>query len=268
MLHRPPDSAVRAFGADPDQLLRLPGGQGTSWRAGDLVLKPGEAPLQRWLSSTLRELEPAGLRMAVPVAAADGAWSVAGWTATSFVDGQEPDLRRPTSWPKIVAAGRLFHHALASTPRPALLDSRTDPWAVADRVAWGEQHAQFHPAFDEVAGRLRAQPAPPGPAQLVHGDLTGNVLLAPGLAPAVIDVSPYWRPATWAEAVVVADALCYHGADAAALPAAGVAVPDVARALLFRLATTNAFLAAGRTNFDVTAEARRFTCAAATIGIS
>src|SRR5699024_7789179 len=61
---------------------------------------------------------------------------------------------------------------------------------------------------------------------------------------------------------------CYHGADAAALPAAGVAVPDVARALLFRLATTNAFLAAGRTNFDVAAEARRFTCAAATIGIS
>src|SRR5690625_6018091 len=165
MLHRPPDSVVRAFGADPGQLVRLPGGQGTSWRAGDLVLKPGDAPVQRWLSSTLRELEPAGLRLAVPVAAAGGAWSVAGWTATSFVHGQEPDLRRPTSWPKVVAAGRLFHHALAGTPRPALLDSRTDPWAVADRVAWGEQHTQFHPAFDDVAGRLRAQPDPPGPAQ-------------------------------------------------------------------------------------------------------
>ena len=50
-------------------------------------------------------------------------------------------------------------------------------------------------------------------SQLVHGDLSGNVLFAAGLAPAIIDFSPYWRPALFAAAVVVADALLWEGAD-------------------------------------------------------
>ncbi len=32
------------------------------------------------------------------------------------------------------------------------------------------------------------------PPQLVHGDLTGNLLFHTSLPPAVIDLSPYWRP--------------------------------------------------------------------------
>ena len=43
--------------------------------------------------------------------------------------------------------------------------------------------------------------------QVIHGDLsgnvlTGNVLTAPGRVPAVIDFSPYWRPAAYADAIV------------------------------------------------------------------
>ena len=34
-----------------------------------------------------------------------------------------------------------------------------------------------------------------------------NLLFADGLAPAVIDFSPYWRPAGWARAVYVIDGL-------------------------------------------------------------
>lgn len=45
-----------------------------------------------------------------------------------------------------------------------------------------------------------------GPSQLVHGDLSGNVLFAEGLAPAIIDFSPYWRPTSYADAIVVIDA--------------------------------------------------------------
>ena len=47
----------------------------------------------------------------------------------------------------------------------------------------------------------------------MHGDLTGNVLFARGLPPAVIDFSPYWRPVGFASAVVVGDALLWEGAD-------------------------------------------------------
>ena len=49
--------------------------------------------------------------------------------------------------------------------------------------------------------------------QLVHGDLTGNILFDDALAPAVIDVSLYWRPPAFASAIVVADALVWEGAD-------------------------------------------------------
>jgi hypothetical protein len=55
------------------------------------------------------------------------------------------------------------------------------------------------------------------PAQLIHGDLGGNVLFAPGEPPAVIDFSPYWRPAGLALAIAAVDALTWSGADPAIL---------------------------------------------------
>ena len=45
----------------------------------------------------------------------------------------------------------------------------------------------------------------------MHGDLTGNVLFDRDLPPLVIDLSPYWRPPTFATAVVMADALVLQG---------------------------------------------------------
>ena len=42
----------------------------------------------------------------------------------------------------------------------------------------------------------------------MHGDLAGNVLLVTDAPPSVIDFSPYWRPPSYAEGIVMADALC------------------------------------------------------------
>jgi hypothetical protein len=68
------------------------------------------------------------------------------------------------------------------------------------------------------------------------------VLLADGLDPAIIDVSPYWRPAPYADAVVVVDALLWWGAHESLLEAAlppGSAVGTwhqlLLRAAVFRL---------------------------------
>ncbi len=38
------------------------------------------------------------------------------------------------------------------------------------------------------------------------------MLFPEGLPPLVIDPSPYWRPPAFASAIVVADALVFHGA--------------------------------------------------------
>jgi len=126
----------------------------------------------------------------------------------------------------------------------------------------------LHGAFMAVASRLRVALEPLGRSQLVHGDLTGNVLFAQDQPPAVIDLSPYWRPPKYAEGVVLADALCWHDAPPSLLKEAEVSVTAVARGLLFRLLTTNERVV--RQEISPTAlvkEARRYHAAACAIGL-
>jgi prepilin-type processing-associated H-X9-DG protein len=68
-------------------------------------------------------------------------------------------------------------------------------------VAWGERDpasvlaAAPAPLNGQLRSLLAARRPVHLPAQLIHGDLGGNVLFADGEPPAVIDFSPYWRPA-------------------------------------------------------------------------
>ena len=127
-----------------------------------------------------------------------------------------------------------LHRGLAGLPRPAFLDARDDVWARADRAAWGESGAGDRTALPEVERLLAARRPLALPSQIVHGDLSGNVLFAEGLPPAVIDLSPYWRPAAYARAVVAVDARLWHGAGPG-LTARAAEPQLILRALLFRL---------------------------------
>jgi len=246
----------------------IPGGQGTSWRAGNLVLKPGtDGAVHDWLCDLLAELVADGLRVARPVPTREGAWSCRGWSATRWVDGVEPRGGETATWVAVVEAGRTLHRALAHVPRPDCLDAPEDPWALADRAAWGEREPRLPVELSGLLPGLQAALTPLGPAQLVHGDLTTNVLFAAGSAPAVLDVSPYWRPPAYAEGVVVADALCWHGARVDLLDRAQVPVGAVARALLFRMATTAERVRTPASGaVDLRDEARRYARAATAIG--
>jgi uncharacterized protein (TIGR02569 family) len=263
---RPSLAVLRAFGVDPPA-RPITGGGSTSWLAGDLVLKPSGGPVHEWLAGALRDVVPFGIRLAPAVATRDGTWLCEGWSATRWVDGGEPDRSRTSTWVDIVEAGRAFHRAVAHLPRPDCLEARQDWWARADRTAWGERTIRFGPELADLAQRLRPALAPLGRPQVVHGDLTGNVLFAPGLPPAVIDISPYWRPAEYAEGVVLADALTWHGAPASLLDVVEVSVPAVARALLFRMATTNERVASRAGDVDVHDEAGRYRAAMSAIGL-
>jgi prepilin-type processing-associated H-X9-DG protein len=108
---------------------------------------------------------------------------------------------------------------------------------VADRVAWGDVAPTAYlgvPHVAELTQALRPLRARP---QLIHGDLTGNVLFADGLPPLILDLSPYWRPPVTAAAIVVADALIHEGADRRLIDAVGE-LPEfgqyLLRALIFR----------------------------------
>ena len=208
----PSPAILSAFGVpagtDPEP---LPGGQGESYRAGDLVLKPAGMPEEvAWLGDVLGRLPERDFRIARPVAATDGRWIVDGWAATSWVAGAHASGR----WAEVFAAGDAFHAALDDVPRPDFLDRRADPWTVGDRVAWDELTWKPPAVLAPIAAPLLAarRPIDDLASQVIHGDLGGNVLFAQGLDPAIIDVAPYFRPVGFAAAVVAVDAIaCERG---------------------------------------------------------
>jgi uncharacterized protein (TIGR02569 family) len=214
----PPAHVREAFAtlAPPE---RLGGGQGQAWRCGDVVLKPLDWAMSpeelEWQGAVLGGVREEGFRVPHLRRAADGSALVDGWCAWEYVEGEHAERR----WADVIAVGERFHAALALVPRPDLIDARTDHWAIGDRVAWGELPADRFAQVKHMPRLLEALRPLDAPSQLVHGDLTGNVLFAPGLAPAVIDFSPYWRPTAFASAVVVGDALAWEGADASLLRA-------------------------------------------------
>ena len=218
--------------------MPLGGGRGLTWRAGQVVLKPADESeaILAWQARVLAEIRPDDIRVGPPLPAIGGAFVVDGWSASAFCAGRH----EPRRWLDIIEAGRRLHRALAHVERPVFLAARSDPWAVADRAAWGEIALDPYRRSPHV-GRLESRLAPVrAPSQVIHGDLTGNVLFADPLAPAVIDLSPYWRPAEYATAIVVADALAWEGAamdDLAPAFETDEFGQLLARALLFRVIT-------------------------------
>jgi uncharacterized protein (TIGR02569 family) len=179
------------------------------------------------------------VRVAVPVPATDRRWVVDGWAATPFLTGSPAGWR----WGDVLLAGAAFHAAVAHLPRPTFLDRRTSPWDDGDRAAWGEGEVAVRvDGLRPLVERLVAARRPVGePPQLVHGDLGGNVLLADDGdgPPAILDLSPYWRPPGWALAVVAVDALVWS--DANPEPFADLDPQLLVRAMLYRLVTDDVF---------------------------
>jgi uncharacterized protein (TIGR02569 family) len=92
----------------------------------------------------------------------------------------------------------------------------------------------------ELISQLAALRRPTkSPSQLVHGDLYGTVLFAGTAAPGITDITPYWRPSSWAAGVVVVDALSWGEADDGLIERWSP-LPEwpqmLLRALIFRLA--------------------------------
>ena len=207
---------LTAFGLAGGQAEHLPGGRGMAFRCGESVLKPVDEPAEAaWLAGTFEQLRVTGLRLARPVRASDGRWVVAGWCAQRFVSGV-PEPR----YDEIITASLTLHEATARLPQPKFLALRSDLYSRAERLAWGEPDGSTgdlselgdgHGArlFETLANGRRPVDLR---HQLVHGDLFGNVLFAGAVPPAVVDITPYWRPPEWAAAVIAVDALSWGGA--------------------------------------------------------
>lgn len=248
---RPPDHVLAAFGiksGDPEPI-------GEGWRYGEVVLSlvPDHARAA-WSAKVRETLFVDGLRLARPVRSTDGRYVVAGWRADTYVAGS-PEPRHD----EVISAGVRLHEATAGIDRPRFLtQAPVPPWTdidvfiAADRAAWEDRplvalplgapqvpESEERRRCVELVGQLAGLRKPTeSPSQLVHGDLYGTVLFAGTAAPGITDITPYWRPASWAAGVTVVDALSWGEADDGLIERWD-ALPEwsqmLLRALIFRL---------------------------------
>jgi uncharacterized protein (TIGR02569 family) len=234
---RPPADVLDALGLVGEPRL-LEGGQGRTWLVGGLVVKPVDDPaVHAWTGEVYAGWSQE--QVAVPrVVRVGDAWSVAGWAAYSYLPGRSARAGDDPAWFRRVHEA--FHDAVAHLPRPAFLDERDDAWSYGDRVAWESAPPQGSPETREVLERALSRLEEVDlPAQVVHGDLGGNVL-RDGDGAAVIDWPPYWRPAGFALAVAALDAVCWEQADESLLDAwSDVPCWDqlLLRTVVYRMAT-------------------------------
>lgn len=235
----PGEKVLAAFGVS-GQAMVLAGGLDPAFRVGDVVLKRADrAEEVTWKSELLVGIAESGFRLARPQPAVDGSWIADGWMASRYVEGHH----EPKDWAKLFEATRSFHAALSGEPRPSFLDRLDHRWARAHRAAWEEAEVELLEAVRPLWERLRSLVAgTDGPSQLIHGDLAGNVLFAEGMAPAILDFSPWWASVSYAEGILCADALLRHGATIRILELVSEpsAFPGMlARGALFRLLAVN-----------------------------
>jgi uncharacterized protein (TIGR02569 family) len=237
----PPSDVLEAFALN-DRPEPLPSGEDTVWRVGRTVLKRLDLPTAQleWQAKLFDGLqERPDFRVPRAIKSVRGALEFKGWFGMTFLPGR----REPGRWLDIIDVGHLFHDSVSSVSKPAFLLDRDDPWSVGDRIAWAEMTIDEIPQtkhLERLTSVLWPVTAPP---QLIHGDLTGNVLFDDNLPPAILDLSPYFRPPRFADAVVVVDALVWGGGDPSLVDA--VEDPEfsqyLVRALIYRAVTDRLF---------------------------
>ncbi|RFZ68151.1 TIGR02569 family protein [Mycobacterium marinum] len=252
----PPEHVLAAFGLTGVEPASLGASWEGGWRCGEVVLSMvAENARAAWSARVRETLFVDGVRLARPVRSTDGRYVVSGWRADTFVAGT-PEPRHD----EVVSAAVRLHEATSKLERPRFLtQGPATPWAevdvfiVADRAAWEERPLQSIPPGArptqvtedaeqsiELVNHLATLRKPTrSPNQVVHGDLYGTVLFAGTAPPGITDITPYWRPASWAAGVVVIDALAWGDADDGLIERWG-ALPEwpqmLLRALMFRLA--------------------------------
>ena len=235
----PPPQVLDAFGARGVP-TRLPGGQGKTWIADGIVLKPVDLiPSElEWLGRVGTRLPPhPDLGLSFPLRGKSGRLAEDGWIAFPAIEGRS----NPDRWNDLAAVARRFASVFRDETRPAFIDERAHAWAQADRVAWDESASGVLPdrvtRLDELA---RAKRPIADPVGIVHGDLAGNVLFARGKPSAVIDLTMYWRPVEYSVAIIAVDSVCFAGAPLSIFETISESknfAQHLVRAAIFRLYT-------------------------------
>lgn len=206
----PTIETAKAFGSAEKPLL-IEEGQRTTYRAGDIILKPsGDKLYSFWEAEVFEKLKPdEEVRCAKPIRGIDGSWVYQGFVAWSYLEGSHIDGR----FTEKLAASKRFHQLLNGLAKPDFLATPRSSWSTADKAVWEQRVFDYDPGFMELIDQIKPHLEDLElPRQLVHGDLAGNFLFAENLPPAIIDFSPVWAPNGFAEGIMLADAIVWENA--------------------------------------------------------
>lgn len=244
----PPGSVKRAFGVDGDAEM-LAGGYETSVRVGDAVLKRVmDLDVAHFCQEAISGLSLESVIAPMPMRSVAGAWSVEGWTATTYVEGLTSVRSDPAL---LIRVGREVAAALAETTmtNDRAVRERSDRWAVAERFAFGELEISLSSETHRIVELLRARTSADAmPPQLIHADLAGNVFVDPHGVPVMLDFTPAFRSVGFQSGVVIADSLLWGNGNAGDVALLAGDEASLARGLLFRLAAAE--LSPGEVNVD------------------
>ncbi|KAF5019724.1 hypothetical protein F66182_8267 [Fusarium sp. NRRL 66182] len=218
-----PPSVMRAFGV-ATRPKRIEGGRGLCFHAADTILRPSddnqESDFVAEMCKSITALKPTEYRLSFPLQTVHppSTYIYQGWTAWTFVSGEAAPKGK---FEIILKTCRAFtaHLGKLHCEKPEFLSTRQNRFTEADLVTWEEKTldevdkistdilSRIQPTLQQLVA-LR-KPLQNVKNQLIHGDLTGNILFDPMLPPGIIDITLYWRPAEYAEAIIVADGLMW-----------------------------------------------------------
>jgi uncharacterized protein (TIGR02569 family) len=206
----PSKEVLNAYGITQDP-IHLKGGQGMTWRAGNTVLKPLISEEETvWRAELIETLPQDHFCTARYKKTQNQKWVYNGWEALEYIEG----LHLTDHWKEKIAVCNGFNALLANVKKPSFIDKRTHPWAIAGKMVWDEMLLQYDNRLTSYVDRITKHFSPVScQNQIVHGDITGNMLFAAHLPPGIIDFTPVWRPKEYALAILIVDALTWEGAD-------------------------------------------------------
>jgi hypothetical protein len=186
----------------------LSGGSQPTFKVGNVVLKRvQETSLENnhspalitWIAAFSHTLKQEGFRFPKALQTKAGNWITPdGWTAWTVVEGRHSTKEDVAG---VIEGIMAFHQALAGIPKHPLMEENQTAWGKADRWCWGDKPEQIHPVVEPLVHTLYElrRPVDGLQDQLIHGDLSlANILIAPHLPPAFLDLSPFWRPVEFA----------------------------------------------------------------------
>jgi uncharacterized protein (TIGR02569 family) len=209
---------------------KLTGGQGNSVRVGNFVLKPIEEPDKySWTGAVLELISSHDLEISKPIRSLSGNFVQNGYGVTQFIEGEF----YPGEIGMKIKACRLLHKLVESIKQPPQWSTWTSPWQWANQVASDEIEPPGDSDIRSISliKKIKLHYKPVNlPVQLIHSDLAGNILFNK-FNPVVIDFSPDFRPAAYAEILLITDSIAWYEQ-----PLESLFITDYSEEMLIQLA--------------------------------